>query len=241
MRAGSGVSEAGPSTSMGRARPPFARRALVAIEIARLARLGFARAALGAAIAVALAFVGAVLVARGDGTSGGSFASILRACARASAWLVGAPLGLALARGRAAADRAEGIEALAAARGASRGALGAARRASGLLLGARLVAAPVLLVGLVAALGSRSARGALANGSAAIAAILFAAVAGFTIATAAHLAAAIGPRRGRSVLALIVIGPWLAADLAGHPAWSLPGALDALLSLWMGIATGGAP
>ncbi len=219
------------------------RLALVAIELSHLRRLGSARVAVAAAGAVALAFGVAVVVARSEGGASASFASILRASARASAWLVGVPLALAASRDREAAERADGIEALAAARGASREALASARGASAIVLGARALGIPVLVVGFVAVAASGTLRAAIGNAAAALAAFAFALVAGVTLGAIGAASVRLAGARSRSLLALVVIAPWLAADLAGRSAYSIPGALGALLSVLMSLAGvgGGAP
>lgn len=223
--------------------PQAGRFALVALEVQRLRRAGFARVAVVCGTVVAVAFAAAVLVARHDGGGSASFASILRTAARSAAWVVGGPLALAAARDRASIELSDGIEALVATRGASRTALETARRVSAMVLGARVLGAPLLFVGVVAVAASGSIGAVLVNSLAALAVLAFAVVAGITLGAVGSACAGVGGGRGRSLLGIVVLGPWLAADLAGRTAYSIPGALDALLSMLLNLvnARGGQP
>jgi hypothetical protein len=240
--AASAFREPDPSAPPALGAPRVDRVALVALEVERLRRVGWARAAAALGAVLAVGFGAAVLLARADGGAATSFAGVLRTAARAIAWGVGAPLALAAARDRAGLELAEGIEAMVAARGVSRALLGSARHAAAMALGARLLGAPVLVVGVVAVAASGTARSALAHAGAALAALLFAAVAGVTLGGVGAVCARVGGRRSGSVLAFVVLAPWLAADLVGRAAYSIPGALDALLSMLMSAAgaSGGA-
>jgi hypothetical protein len=61
-------------------------------------------------------------------------------------------------------------------------------------------------------------------------------VAGVTLGALAALSARLFGPRGPSALAAIVIGERLVAGAAGLGVWSVPGALDAVLSLVLGAA-----
>lgn len=223
--------------------PQVDRFALVALEVERLRRAGFARVAAVSGTVVAVTFGAAVIAVRYDDGASTSFAFILRTAARSAAWIVGGPLALAAARNRAGIELSDGIEALVATRGASRAALDTARRASAMVLGARALGAPLLFVGVVAVAASGSIRAVFVNALAALAVLAFAVVAGITLGAVGSACEGAAGRRGRSLLGLVVLGPWLAADLAGRTAYSIPGALDALLSMLLNLvnARGGQP
>jgi hypothetical protein len=74
-----------------------------------------------------------------------------------------------------------------------------------------------------------SARLALARVGLAILAAAFSGIVGVTLGGLASLCARAGRARGRLLLVALVAGPWALADLLDHGAWSIPGALAAVL------------
>ncbi|MEZ4308887.1 MAG: hypothetical protein R3F14_12690 [Polyangiaceae bacterium] len=78
---------------------------------------------------------------------------------------------------------------------------------------------------------------ALRRVAAAFALLAWGAVAGVTLGSLAALCARLFGRRGPTALAFFVIGERAIATAAGHGAWSVPGALEAALTVLLG-ATG---
>src|SRR5262249_40908771 len=150
--------------------------------------------------------------------------------ARAAAWLIGAPLCLAAARDRRLADRREGIDALVASHGFSDGALEAARTLGAMIEIASALGAPLLGLSLLFAVLAGSLRLALARLALAGGIVLFAVIAGVTLGGLGAACGRLGRARGGLLLAALVAGPWALAELRGGGAWSIPGALEAVLS-----------
>jgi hypothetical protein len=131
-------------------------------------------------------------------------------------------------------DRREGVEALAASRGISPAALDSARALAAMSAVGLAVGLPLAGLSLLeAALAGRGAM-MLHRLGVGLGALLFAAVAGVTLGGAGAVCGRLGRGRGRWLLAMVVLAPWLLADLAGHGAWSIPGALDATLDFLTG-------
>ena len=59
--------------------------------------------------------------------------------------------------------------------------------------------------------------------------VIFAVITGVTLGGAGAVCGRVGQARGRWLLLAVIAGPWALADLAGHGAWSIPGALGAVL------------
>jgi hypothetical protein len=59
-------------------------------------------------------------------------------------------------------------------------------------------------------------------------------VAGVTLGGLGAACGRVGHAQGRWLLVAAVVGPWMLADLAGHGAWSIPGALGAVLDFALG-------
>lgn len=196
---------------------------------ARLRASGGARAARAGAWGLFAVFAVAAVVLRASDGEDASLTGLVVAAAHAVAWIAAAPLALAVAEDPRAADRRDGVILLAASRGVSASGLSSARVLAAMIEIARVIGLPVVLLALLTAgLAGRAAaafdRLALAAGG-----VGFAIVAGVTLGgIAAACARAAGPR-GRWLFAGAVILPWILADLAGHGAWSIPGALGAVL------------
>lgn len=207
------------------------RRSRGAVALAR-ARLGRQRAArLGKALAwlAAMGFGGAALLLRlGEGPDV-SLSGLVVTAAHWVAWLAGAPIALAAAQDHGAADRRDGIVALAAARGVSPAGLASARALAAMMevasgIGTPLVALALLAALLAGRLGAVIDRVGLGLGAAA-----FALIAGVTLGGLSAACGRFGGARARWLFVAIIVGPWVLADLAGRGAWSIPGALDAVL------------
>jgi hypothetical protein len=212
-------------------------RGALALARARLGHTATARVGFAAALVTALGFGIVAFVLRASGST--SFGILLTACARSVAWVGGASLALAVAHDRATFDRRDGIDILAAAHGISDTLLESARVVAAMVQIALVVGIPLVLVGLaLTPLGSREA--ALRHLGATGALASFAVVAAVTLGGAAAACGRVGRRRGRLLFAVIVLVPWALADIAGHPSWSIPGALDAVLTTAMSVFLGGA-
>lgn len=209
-------------------------RAVVALCRSPLAatRAGRAARLLGVLTVTGFAFA-AVMVRVSDGADA-PLEGVPLTAAHWLAWLAGAPLALAAAGDRTALDRHEGIEALTASRGISPAGLDSARALAAMSAVGLAVGVPLLgLTLLTAALADRVAvvlhRAALGVGV-----VLFAAIVGVTLGGVGSVCGRLGRRRGQWLFAAVVLGPWVLADLAGHGAWSIPGALNAVLDFLVG-------
>lgn len=212
-------------------------RAAVDLCRARLASSSSGRFARVAAILiVAGAFVVALSLRMNDGPAA-PVVGLLRKSAGAIAWLSGGALALAAARDAAAADREEGFEALVAARGVTATLLGAARTLGHSSQIGWTIGVPCAVLALATAGLAADVPSALRRVAAAFALLAWGAVAGITLGALAAACARLFRHRGATALAAFVIGERLVADALGFGAWSVPGALQAALSLLLG-ATG---
>jgi hypothetical protein len=215
-------------------------RGVIALARARIRATGGGRAGRFLGRLAAAGFAAAALGLRGTDGAGAPLSGLVVTAAHWVAWLGAAPLALAAAQDLAGKDRREGVDALSAARGVSPTGREAARALAAMAEIASAVGVPlVVLAGLTAALAGRTSvalhRASLAAGAAA-----FAVIAGVTLGGLGAIAGRLGRARGRTVLVALVVGPWVLADLAGHPGWSIPGALAAVLDFAMGARGGGA-
>jgi len=206
----------------------YRARAVVALCRERLAARGAARAGTTLALLVAVGFAAAAVMLRlADGTEA-RLEGLTSGAAPWIAWLAAAPLALAAAEDRAALDRRDGVEALAAARGVSPAGLESARALAAMTAIARSVGAPLVTLALLtAALAGRGAV-ALHRAADAAGALVFAVAVGVTVGGTAAACSRVGRARGRWLLAAVMVAPWALSDLAGRGGWSIPGALDAL-------------
>jgi hypothetical protein len=164
---------------------------------------------------MAVVFSVIALVLRLGDSADISLGGLLSTAARWIAWGAGAPLAIAAAGPRAAVDRAEGIEALAASRGVPRPALEALRSVAAMSQTSLAIGAPLLVLSLVSVASAGSAVVALRHALLGAGLLAFSAIAGVP--------------RGRSLLAAVIFLPWVLSDLFGLRAWSIPGALSAAL------------
>ncbi|MFT3768629.1 MAG: hypothetical protein QM820_24550 [Minicystis sp.] len=210
----------------------LARAQLRASRRARAARIG--------AWLVVIGFAGvAVVVRAGDGAEA-SLSGVVARAAYWVVWLAGAPLALAAAEDHGAVDRRDGVQALAAMRGVSAAGLGSARVLAAMAEIASTMGVPLFLLALLTAGLAGRAGAAMYRVGVGVGAVAFAVVAGVTLGGLGAACGRIGRSRGRWLLAAVVLGPWLLADLAGHGAWSIPGALGAVLDFALGARSAGA-
>lgn len=215
-------------------------RGAIALSRVRLRQATGGRLALVLGALVAMIFAGIAIVLRVSDGADAPLAGLVATAAEWIAWLAGAPIALAAARDRQAIDRAEGIEALAAGRGVSAGALASARVLAAMIEVARAIGVPLCAIALIAAGLAGSGRVALFRVAVALGAAAFAMIAGVTLGGIAAACGRFGRARGRLLFATVILGPWMLADLAGRPAWSIPGALSAVLSFAMRAGGSGA-
>lgn len=227
------LSRAG-SSSTGRA------RGAVALARARLRGSGGARAARAVTWLVAMGFAAMAVVLRVADGADAALAGVILTAAPWIAWLAGAPLALAVAEDRRALDRREGVESLAAARGLSPAGLDSARVLAAMAEIAWAIAAPLLGLSLLTAALAGHGGVALHRATLGVWTAGFAVVAGVTLGAVASACGRLGRARGRWLLVAVVVGPWMLADLAGHGAWSIPGALGAVLDFALGARQVGA-
>jgi hypothetical protein len=208
---------------------------LIALERARLreaslARLGRVGAVGSSLVLGALAFGLRLL----EGSPAAAPGALHRAASLAL-WLGALPVALAASADRARSGREQGVAALAGSRGASTE-LGAMARAAAAMLEVAIVAgAPLVALGLgTAALGGVAF--AARSLAATLALAVFAAACGVALGGIASACAEAAHARGRSVFLLILIVPMVVADVAGRPAWSLPGALRAVATAGLELA-----
>lgn len=199
----------------------LARERLRSTTAGRIGRL------LGWLMAVVFSVI--ALVLRLGDSADISLGGLLSTAARWIAWGAGAPLAIAAAAPRAAIDRAEGIEALAASRGVPRPALEALRSVAAMSQTSLAIGAPLFVLSLVSVASAGSAVVALRHALLGVGLVAFSAIAGVTVGGIAAACGRAGAARGRSLLAAIIFLPWVLSDLFGFRAWSIPGALSAAL------------
>jgi hypothetical protein len=194
---------------------------------------------LGAAGAAGVALVALVLAMGSDGAARrADWIELATGAARWLCWLGAGPLVLAAAGPRDAADHLDGIEQLAALRGHDPGTLRRARVMAAMVATAWRVALPALALCLgFAALDGHLVAALLRH---AVALGLFAVLVGVLLGGLGALCSEVGRGRGRALLLGVVLVPWALADRAGHPDWSIPGALaEALTTLGHAAAHAG--
>ena len=241
-----GPDQAVPAAPAGAAAPPVGRRVprlgvrapLVELCRERLRRtLGARMAFLFAAVTTLTFAVIAIAIRVADG-SDASFAGLIVQAARVVTWGAGSAVALAAAVDRRAVDRAEGIDMLAAVRGMPAYALDAARALAAMVQTAVIIGVPVAILSVLGVILSGSVFVAARQAGVGVAVMLYAVVAGVVLGAVATAAGRYGGRRGRWVLLGVVVGPWIALDIAGRSTWSIPGALDALLELSVRLLSG---
>jgi hypothetical protein len=204
-------------------------RGLVALAARRLRVSAGGRFAAVAAIPVALAFAGIAVALRTVDGSLSPLEGLVPTAATWLAWACAAPIALSAARDRRLLDRREGVDALAAARGFSASALESARALGAMVAITTALGVPLVVLTLFTVTLAGSFRLALARVALALLAAAFSLIVGVTLGGLASICARAGRARGRLLLVALVAGPWVLADLLGHGAWSIPGALAAVI------------
>lgn len=206
---------------------PRAFTPLVALSLARLRAAKGVRFGAGAAVFV-FAFVAvAMFIVRSVDGDRAAFDGVVASAGPWALWLAGGAAALAAAHGRPASDRRDGIDSLAASRGADGSALGWARAVAAALTVAALVGAPLVTLALLAIVLAGTASAAWHALGHLVGAALFAIVSGLVLGFLAELCGR--ARYGRAWLVGIALGTWAFAAMIGAPSLSLPGGLYALL------------
>jgi len=214
-------------------------RVLVALSRARLRRATGARAGRVLAGATALGFaIIAVVLRVADGQSA-RFSGLVEQAVRSLAFVVSATVAFTAADDRESLDREDGIDTLVSLRGGAADVLAQARAAAAMLEITLAIAVPALLLTALTVVLAGSALVALRQVAMSLPIAIFAVACGVTLGFVASTCNRLAGRRGRWLLAAVLLGPWLLADLAGNGAWSIPGALDALFSFTLRLLGGG--
>lgn len=204
-------------------------RSVVALCRERLGATRAGRFGRGFGLVLAAGFAAVAVGLRLTDGADASLSGLTLAAARWIAPVTGGALAYAAAEDRVAADRREGIEALAAARGISPTSLEAARVLAAMAAVARGIGVPLGLLALLTTALAGSVPVVAHRLAVALGALVFAGVTGVTLGGVGAVCGRLGQGRGRWLLLAVVAGPWMLADLAGAGAWSIPGALRALL------------
>lgn len=202
-----------------------------ALTRSRLERTTLSRVGFSAAISLALTLAVVAAIARASDGSTAPLDGLIDIGAAAIAFVAAAPTTLAAATDRRTIDREDGIEALAAMRGVHVTQLELARTYAAMMHIGRTTAVPLVMLGLtVAALASTGAM-ALQRLVLTAALVVFSGIVGVVLGSVATLSARVGGRRGKLVVAAVVLLPWIVGNLFGRGIYSIPGALDAALAL----------
>lgn len=226
---------ASSSSTFGGSRERAARRrAAVRLCRARLRATFAGRAAWSLAIASSMGAVAVALALRLADGPRADLDGLVPLAAALGAWLSGAPLAIASAADRAASDRRDGIEALALGRGISADALASSRVVASAIEIAIASALPAIAAAITVIAASGSFGMAIVRLRSLAGAALVAVVLGVTLGLIASVCGRIAGARGRSLFLAVVMGPWVALGLVDRAAWSIPGALAALIDLVLG-------
>ncbi|RLB62441.1 MAG: hypothetical protein DRI90_09070 [Deltaproteobacteria bacterium] len=182
--------------------------------------------------------IGAALLVFGVTVVGGEAMAnreLLIGSMRWIAWLAATPVALAAAAAPAERDRREGVDVLAAIHGVSAVRLELARGLAAMVaIGLRIGLPSLLLCLLMATVGPAWRHLLLVPGVA-----LFAAWGGVLIGGIAAASGHFGGARGRSLLAAVVLLPWLLSELWVTPGLSIPGGMDMMLTFLVDMSTPG--
>lgn len=149
-------------------------------------------------------------------------------CLGTASWVAGVG-ALSLATDLAARDAAQGITGLARLRGFGESELERARQVAGAIKLGTIVLVPGLLLSLASAARFRSLPAALLALSLGVLTIPYAALVGAVLALLARACQRVLPGRGRLLLLLVGLGPWLLAAGLGVKVPSLPAGFSWML------------
>jgi len=212
----------------------------VALSRSRLAQSTLSRIGFVSGMLLALSLVVFALIARATEGAAAPLEGLIDFGAAAIACVAAAPTTLAAATDRRTADREGGIEALTAMRGVHSAQLEVVRTYAAMMHIARTTALPLLTLAVaVAGLASSGAMAVRRLGMM-LGLVAFSGIVGVVLGSVAALSARFGGRRGKLMVSTIVLLPWLIGELFGRGIYSIPGALNATLSLILGMGTQGA-
>lgn len=211
-------------------------RVAISLCRSRIASTASGRFAWVVAVAVAAGAFAIALSLRVTDGPAAPVGGLLRKAAIVIAWVSGSFLATAAAKDATAIDRLDGVEALVAARGVGTSLLRAARTLGATAQMTRTLGVPVAVFALGTAFFAGDVRMALRRIAAAALLLAWGLVAGVTLSTLAGLSARMFGARGPSALFAIVIGERIVAGWAGLPAWSVPGALEAVLAMALRVS-----
>lgn len=218
------------------------KRWFIAADLARsrLAQLTLSRVGFVSGMSLALSFVVFAIVVRASEGPSAPLDALIDAGAGAITVVATAPTTLAAATDRRTADREGGIEALSAMRGVHVAQLELARTYAAMVHIARTTALPLMTLALSIAALASSLSLALRRIGVMLGLVAFSAIVGVVLGAVAAFSARVGGRRGKLVVSAIVLLPWIVGELFGRGSYSIPGALDAALSLILDVGSQGA-
>jgi hypothetical protein len=191
-------------------------------------------------MALALSLVVFAIVVRASDGPTAPLDGLIDAGAASIAWVAAAPTTLAAATDRRTEDREGGIEALSAMRGVHVAHLQLVRTYAAMMHIARTTALPLVTLAVSVAALASSGPLALRRIGLMLGLVGFSAMVGVVLGSVAALSARMGGRRGKLVVSAIVLLPWIVGGMFGRSIYSIPGALDAALSLILDIGSQGA-
>lgn len=207
-----------------------ALREVVRLFEARLLTTGFGRFARVASVGISAGTVASIVAMRAAEGPTAPTVKLAVSAVRLSMWLVACAIALAASKQRGIADRRDGIEMLALARGFDGHRLALARALAAGSLALRWMLLPAVVAGLGSALSAGSLKVVGARLLVAAACVAFAAVAAVVLGPLGALADSVAPNRGRSLLLAVLLLSGLASEIAADPAVSITGALLTVLN-----------
>ena len=191
-------------------------------------------------MSLALSLVVFAVIVRATDGPGAPLDGLIDVGAASIACVGAAPTTLAAATDRRAADREGGVEALAAMRGFHVAHLELVRTYAAMMQIARTTALPLMTLAIAIAALASSGTMALRRIGMMLGLIVFSGIVGVVLGAVAAFSARVGGRRAKLTVSAIVLLPWIVGSLFGRGIYSIPGALDAALSLildigWYGV------
>ncbi|MFO0547610.1 MAG: hypothetical protein U0271_04425 [Polyangiaceae bacterium] len=203
---------------------------LVRMFAGRLRQAPFARVARVMSVGLTLWFTGWVITLRVTEGPYAATAKLGISAARMAFWVVAFALALAASSGRTLADRRDGAEFLAFARGASARVQVGARACAAAWLALRWMLLPVATTAIASLASSGSAKVMRDRAFVLAATSLYTFASALLLGPLAALSDSASPRRGRSLFVFGVVATALVAEVARDPRMSLTGALGWLLA-----------
>ncbi len=207
----------------------------VALSRSRLAQSILSRIGFVSGMSLALSLVVFAVIVRATDGPVAPLDGLIDVGAASIACVAAAPTTLAAATDRRTADREGGVEALAAMRGFHVAHLELVRTYAAMMQIARTTALPLMTLAVAIAALASSGGMALRRIGMMLGLLVFAGIVGVVLGSVAAFSARIGGRRGKLTVSAIVLLPWIVAGLFGRGIYSIPGALDAALSLILDV------